>query len=82
MKQSFETVNVKHKSTDAPWINSHIRKAIKIRKSIFKKSGRNGAWHRMKRNTDALISKAKKKYMLKETEKITTPNPNLSLIHI
>ena len=57
------------KSTDDPWINDSIRKAIKKRKRIFLVERRGRMWKAEKRRTDELIQKAKENYYDREVEK-------------
>ena len=58
------------KSTDDPWINDTIRKAIKKRKRIFRITGdRNYLWKIEKKRCDALIEKAKQNYYDRELER-------------
>ena len=61
VERCFPLVWVKYKSTDSPWIDKKLRRAIRRRRRIFKEEGRSERWKKAKKYTDALLKKNKKK---------------------
>ena len=51
------------KSTDKPWMNNFIRRAVRRRKKIFKKEYRSNRWRRHKKKIVRLIQERKTEYM-------------------
>lgn len=64
---------VKRRSTDDPWITEEIARKVRKRKAIFRRENRSRKWKKMKRLTDDLIKKARKKYYRREVEKMKNP---------
>ena len=60
------------KSTDDPWINDPIRKAVKKRMRIYRAEGRSVNWRHERDRCTAMIRKAKKNYYDRELLKAKT----------
>ena len=58
----FPLKTITIKSSDQPWYNNGIRKAVKKRKRHFKRYGRDKRWHELKKKTEQLIENAKQKF--------------------
>ena len=52
----------KIRSTDNPWIDDHIRRAISRRKRQYKKGQRSVKWKKVKTEMDDMIKKAKREF--------------------
>ena len=66
----------KIRSTDDPWINDKVRRAIRRRKRAYDKNKKRSArWKILKRHTDDLIAEEKFKYYEKEERKLHIYNP-------
>ena len=73
--QHFPYKTITFKSTEDPWINDYIRKAIGRRKAIYKAEGRSEKWKEQKTRADDLIATAKEGYYRKELDKIKQNGP-------
>ena len=60
----------KIRSTDDPWIDDEIRRAIRTRRRRFKKARRSRKWREAKEVTKELIRTAKKKYYENAVDKL------------
>ena len=60
----------KRKSGDLPWVNHAIRKRIKQRKAVYRREGRSSTWKRLKKVTEAMLSKRKEKYVLVQKDNL------------
>ena len=59
----FPLVTVKRRDIDPPWINSNVKKIIKARKRVYRiDEKRNTEWKTLKKRTENLIERRKKKY--------------------
>ena len=59
----FPLITVRRRDTDPPWINPAIKKLIRARKRVYKDTEkRKGEWKELKRKTEELIEKRKKKF--------------------
>ena len=66
----FPTCTLKFRSTDNPWIDEATRKAIGRRVDFFEKEGRSVNWKEMKKITNNMIKRRKKKYYDAEVQKL------------
>ena len=57
----FKTI----KSTDAPWMNSRIRRLIRNKKRYYMKHGRTAVWRKKCKKLNSLIRNAKRTYLEK-----------------
>ena len=63
--ECFPEVWTSIKSTDSPWMDRRIKRKIRQRKRVYYKEGRSARWHRLKRETEEMIRKGKKKFFEK-----------------
>ena len=62
MNASYNTVNMKRKSSEPPWMTEALREKIRIRRAVFRKYGRNHVWKKLKKETVAWVARRKKGY--------------------
>ena len=51
----FPMITVRRKSTNPPWINTHICNMIKRQRVIYRAQGRSAQWRRLIRKTETLV---------------------------
>ena len=75
---NFPYKDYKVKSTDDPWIDDATRTKIDHRKGVFEREGRDSRnWREMKTLTNDMIKTRKKKYYMKEVEKLSQEGAHL-----
>ena len=75
-KKHFEEVKRVIKSTDAPWMSKRIQDMIEKRKRIYSGHKKNDAWRKQKNATAAAVKKAKKDYLDRTVEMLTSKGGN------
>lgn len=70
VEEFFPLITMKRRDTDPPWINAAVKKLIRGRKRIYKNNDnkKNEEWKILKKRTDDLIERRKKKYL--ESQKL------------
>ena len=64
VKRCFpEKKNRQIRSTDAPWFNNRIRRAVQKKRRIYKEQGKSEKYHEARRACEQLIRIAKKNYL-------------------
>ena len=63
VEASFPEKTRSIKSTDAPWFNQEIRRAIARKMRIYKAEGKTPHYHEARRRCERLVKDAKKKFL-------------------
>ena len=64
------------KSMDPPWITEDVKKLVRRRKRCYKKNKRTHKWRDLKRRSDELITKNKRDFLKKATERLIANESN------
>ena len=64
----FPLRNVRYRSNEPPWISDSIRRLSRLKKRLYKRSGKSETWCRLRDRIEAMIETSKENFVAREAE--------------